>query len=144
MSQKGRAAAAGHRERAVGSSGIPSITEEQGVGEVGRFFCHARGIVALGAAAAATRGVCFTSVGGVRRLTGRAAGGQEAGLVPIVEPEILMDGDHDIEMTARIQEKVRRRRAGRAPPPRSACDALRSRRSPRSRTAPRWPAQLVH
>ena len=31
---------------------------------------------------------------------------QEAGLVPIVEPEILMDGDHDIETTARIQEKV--------------------------------------
>ena len=31
---------------------------------------------------------------------------QEAGLVPIVEPEILMDGDHDLETTARIQEKV--------------------------------------
>ena len=26
--------------------------------------------------------------------------------MPIVEPEILMDGDHDIETTARIQEKV--------------------------------------
>ncbi len=31
---------------------------------------------------------------------------QEAGLVPIVEPEILIDGDHDIETTARIQEHV--------------------------------------
>jgi len=31
---------------------------------------------------------------------------QESGLVPIVEPEILMDGDHNIETTARIQEKV--------------------------------------
>lgn len=31
---------------------------------------------------------------------------QEAGLVPIVEPEILMDGDHDIDTTARVQEKV--------------------------------------
>jgi len=31
---------------------------------------------------------------------------QEAGLVPIVEPEILIDGTHDIETTARIQEKV--------------------------------------
>lgn len=30
---------------------------------------------------------------------------QEAGLVPIVEPEILIDGDHDIETTAKIQEK---------------------------------------
>jgi fructose-bisphosphate aldolase class I len=31
---------------------------------------------------------------------------QEAGLVPIVEPEILIDGIHDIETTARIQERV--------------------------------------
>lgn len=31
---------------------------------------------------------------------------QEAGLVPIVEPEILIDGDHDIETTAKVQEKV--------------------------------------
>ncbi|CAM9903566.1 unnamed protein product, partial [Phaeothamnion confervicola] len=32
---------------------------------------------------------------------------QEAGLVPIVEPEILMDGDHNIATTAAVQEKVR-------------------------------------
>ncbi len=31
---------------------------------------------------------------------------QEAGLVPIIEPEILMDGDHDIDRTAAVQEKV--------------------------------------
>merc|ERR1719181_1505936 len=31
---------------------------------------------------------------------------QENGLVPIVEPEILIDGDHDIATTARIQERV--------------------------------------
>ena len=30
---------------------------------------------------------------------------QEAGLVPIIEPEILMDGDHDILTTSEIQEK---------------------------------------
>jgi fructose-bisphosphate aldolase class I len=34
---------------------------------------------------------------------------QEAGLVPIVEPEILMDGDHDIETTAAVQEWVLRK-----------------------------------
>jgi fructose-bisphosphate aldolase class I len=28
------------------------------------------------------------------------------GLVPIVEPEILMDGDHNIDTTAAVQEKV--------------------------------------
>ena len=31
---------------------------------------------------------------------------EEAGLVPIIEPEILMDGDHDIATTSVIQEKV--------------------------------------
>merc|ERR1719401_3373967 len=31
---------------------------------------------------------------------------QEFGLVPIVEPEILIDGSHDIITTARIQERV--------------------------------------
>ena len=31
---------------------------------------------------------------------------QESGLVPIVEPEVLMDGNHSIETTARIQEHV--------------------------------------
>jgi len=31
---------------------------------------------------------------------------QEAGLVPIVEPEILIDGDHDIDTTAKVQENL--------------------------------------
>lgn len=31
---------------------------------------------------------------------------QEAGLVPIVEPEILIDGSHDIQTTAKVQEHV--------------------------------------
>merc|ERR1719152_571238 len=31
---------------------------------------------------------------------------QENGLVPIVEPEILIDGSHDIATTARVQERV--------------------------------------
>merc|ERR1719331_1579958 len=31
---------------------------------------------------------------------------QENGLVPIVEPEILLDGNHDLATTARVQERV--------------------------------------
>lgn len=31
---------------------------------------------------------------------------QDAGLVPIIEPEILMDGDHPITRTAEVQEEV--------------------------------------
>jgi fructose-bisphosphate aldolase class I len=37
----------------------------------------------------------------------RALGfGGDAGLVPVVEPEILMDGDHTIDRTAEVQEQV--------------------------------------
>ncbi len=35
-----------------------------------------------------------------------AALSQEAGLVPIVEPEVLMDGDHDIDTCAWVTEKT--------------------------------------
>merc|ERR1712154_410663 len=31
---------------------------------------------------------------------------QEAGLVPIVEPEVLIDGDHDQQTTAKVQERL--------------------------------------
>lgn len=31
---------------------------------------------------------------------------QQNGLVPIIEPEILQDGDHDIEVCAQVSEKV--------------------------------------
>ncbi len=38
---------------------------------------------------------------------GRYAGlAQEAGLVPIVEPEVLMDGDHDIQRSQEVTEQV--------------------------------------
>ncbi len=37
-----------------------------------------------------------------------AALAQEAGLVPIVEPEVLMDGDHDIETCEWVTEEVMR------------------------------------
>src|SRR3546814_9807481 len=33
---------------------------------------------------------------------------QEAGLVPIVEPEVLMDGDHDIDICEEVTEEVLR------------------------------------
>ena len=33
---------------------------------------------------------------------------QEAGLVPVVEPEVLMDGDHDLEQCRKVTEQVLR------------------------------------
>ena len=35
-----------------------------------------------------------------------AALSQESGMVPIVEPEVLMEGDHDIELCAKVSETV--------------------------------------
>jgi fructose-bisphosphate aldolase class I len=40
------------------------------------------------------------------RLAHYAAVCQQEGLVPIVEPEVLMDGDHDIERCAEVTEQV--------------------------------------
>lgn len=43
---------------------------------------------------------------GAENLARYAAACQEAGIVPIVEPEILMDGDHSIEHCAEVSEMV--------------------------------------
>lgn len=43
---------------------------------------------------------------GAEMLARYAAACQEAGIVPIVEPEVLMDGDHDIEYCAEATEIV--------------------------------------
>ena len=49
---------------------------------------------------------CITAnAHGLARYTALA---QEAGLVPIVEPEVLMDGDHDIELCDVVTEEVLR------------------------------------
>ena len=55
---------------------------------------------------------------------------QEAGIVPIVEPEVLMDGDHTIERCYEVTERDAARRVRRAAPP----AAWRSRACSSSRT----------
>ncbi len=73
--------------------------------------------VSLGARFAKWRGVyrigedmpsaaCITA--NAHALARYAALAQEAGLVPIVEPEVLMDGDHDIEVCDLVTEEVLR------------------------------------
>ncbi len=47
---------------------------------------------------------CITANG--HALARYAALVQEAGMVPIVEPEVLMDGDHDIEVCYQVTEEV--------------------------------------
>jgi fructose-bisphosphate aldolase class I len=45
-------------------------------------------------------------VDNMQRLAEYAALCQEAGIMPIVEPEVLMDGDHNIEQCSDVTEKV--------------------------------------
>jgi fructose-bisphosphate aldolase class I len=110
---------------------IPGIKVDQGVeplagGLAGESWCtglrglaeRASGYYAGGARFAKWRAVLRISATGcpselaVREnawgLARYARTVQEQGLVPIVEPEILMDGDHDIATTASVQEWVLR------------------------------------
>jgi fructose-bisphosphate aldolase class I len=110
---------------------IPGIKVDQGVeplagGLEGETWCtglkgladRAARYYARGARFAKWRAVLRISAGGcpselaVREnawgLARYARTVQEQGLVPIVEPEILMDGDHDIATTASVQEWVLR------------------------------------
>jgi fructose-bisphosphate aldolase class I len=110
---------------------IPGIKVDQGVealagGLEGETWCtglkgladRAARYYARGARFAKWRAVLRISPGGcpselaVREnawgLARYARAVQEQGLVPIVEPEILMDGDHDIATTASVQEWVLR------------------------------------
>ncbi|MEB3200280.1 MAG: class I fructose-bisphosphate aldolase [Synechococcaceae cyanobacterium] len=110
---------------------IPGIKVDQGVepldgGLTGESWCTGLKGLAERAARYYARGARFAKWRAVLRIT---SGGcpselavrenawglaryartvQEQGLVPIVEPEILMDGDHDIETTASVQEWVLR------------------------------------
>ena len=110
---------------------VPGIKVDQGVeplagGLAGESWCtglkglaeRAARYYAAGARFAKWRAVLQISAGGcpselaVREnawgLARYARTVQEQGLVPIVEPEILMDGDHDIVTSAAVQEWVLR------------------------------------
>ena len=110
---------------------VPGIKVDQGVeplagGVPGESWCT--GLKGLGERAARyyARGARFAKWRAVLQISGNGAPSelavrenawglaryartvQEHGLVPIVEPEILMDGDHDITTTASVQEWVLR------------------------------------
>ena len=70
--------------------------------ELGTRFAKWRAVVALGDAIPSL-GCIETNAHALARY---AALCQEAGLVPIVEPEVLMDGDHTMERTRAVTEEV--------------------------------------
>jgi len=70
--------------------------------EAGARFAKWRAVLKIGAGQPSDLAIQENAWG----LARYAAICQENGLVPIVEPEILMDGDHPIEVTAAVTEKV--------------------------------------
>ncbi len=72
--------------------------------ELGARFTKWRGVYRIGEDMPSA--ACITT--NAHALARYAALSQEAGLVPIVEPEVLMDGDHDIEVCDLVTEEVLR------------------------------------
>lgn len=70
--------------------------------ELGARFTKWRAVITIGDAIPSA---CCIDVN-AHALARYAALSQEAGLVPIVEPEVLMDGDHTIERCAEVTERT--------------------------------------
>lgn len=94
-------------------SGTDGETVTQGITDLG---ARCAKYYAMGARFAKWRGVIRITDGGapselaiqqnVQALARYASICQENGLVPIVEPEVLMDGTHSIEKSAEVTERV--------------------------------------
>jgi len=72
--------------------------------ELGARFAKWRAVYAIGEGIPGP--ACITA--NAHALARFAALSQEAGLVPIVEPEVLMDGDHDVDLCEEVTEEVLR------------------------------------
>lgn len=73
--------------------------------QLGARFTKWRAVIAIGDTIPTRTGL----VANAHALARFAALSQEAGLVPIVEPEVLMDGDHTIERHFEVTEAAQRR-----------------------------------
>ena len=72
--------------------------------EMGARFAKWRAVLAIGDATPSPYCIAVNA----HALARYAALCQEAGIVPIVEPEVLMDGDHTIERSAQVTEETLR------------------------------------
>jgi fructose-bisphosphate aldolase class I len=95
---------AGHPGETVteGLDGLRARLEEYA--DLGARFTKWRGVYRIGDAMPSPG--CITA--NAHALARYAALAQEVGLVPIVEPEVLMDGDHDIDVCEEVTEEVLR------------------------------------
>ncbi|MHA1152057.1 MAG: class I fructose-bisphosphate aldolase [Alphaproteobacteria bacterium] len=99
---KGAKPLAGHPDETVteGLDGLRERLEEYAA--LGARFAKWRAVYRIGEAIPSP--ACITA--NAHALARYAALSQEAGLVPIVEPEVLMDGDHDIEDCEIVTEEA--------------------------------------
>lgn len=92
------------------TEGLDGLRERlQAYAALGARFAKWRAVIHIGGSSAAalpSRGCIDANAHALARY---AALCQEAGLVPIVEPEVLMDGDHSLERCAEVTEGVLRR-----------------------------------
>ena len=86
----------------TGLDGLPSRAKEYY--DQGARFCKWRTALKIDLATGAPSNLAIQEAAWGLARYARIA--QENGLCPIVEPEILMDGDHDIATTAAVQERV--------------------------------------
>ena len=95
---------AGHLGEKIteGLDGLRERLEEYS--RMGARFAKWRAVIALGAGIP-SRGCIEANAQALARY---AALCQEAGLVPVVEPEVLMDGDHTLEQCRQVTEEVLR------------------------------------
>ncbi len=95
---------AGHPGEKIteGLDGLRERLEEYS--RMGARFAKWRAVIALGAGIP-SRGCIEANAQALARY---AALCQEAGLVPVVEPEVLMDGDHTLEQCRQVTEEVLR------------------------------------
>jgi fructose-bisphosphate aldolase class I len=95
---------AGHAGEKI-TEGLDGLRERLAeYGQLGACFAKWRAVIALGGGIP-SRACIEANAHGLARY---AALCQEAGLVPIVEPEVLMDGEHTLERCDEITEQVLR------------------------------------
>ncbi len=95
---------AGHPDETV-TEGLDGLRERLAeYATLGARFAKWRAVYRIGEATPSP--ACITA--NAHALARYAALSQEAGLVPMVEPEVLMDGDHDIEDCEIVTEEVLR------------------------------------
>ncbi len=101
---KGAKPLAGHPDETV-TEGLDGLRERLAeYAALGARFAKWRAVYRIGEAIPSPAGITANA----HALARYAALSQEAGLVPIVEPEVLMDGDHDIEDCEIVTEEALR------------------------------------